>query len=134
MDKLADRLVLWAVRSVATVMLLAGISMLVAGLPLFGVLRESSLSGSSVMRTIAYGLLQLSGVFVLAGAAARYLSNPAGLVLPNEDQSTFEAARPEIGGWLSVLAIVLVALPAWLVLRVQPFLGESRRVAGLLAT
>jgi hypothetical protein len=131
MDKLADRLTLWALRTVATLMLLAGVSMLVAGLPLLGVL-----TGSSVVRTIAFGLLQLSGVFMLAGAAARYLSNasnPHGPVLPNERSSTFDRDRPGIGGWLFALAIVLVALPAWLVLRLQAFLTESRRVAGLLA-
>jgi len=128
MDTLVERFLLWALRTVATAMVLAGVSLLVAGLPLLGTLSEYA-----VLRTIAYGLLQIAGVFVVAGAAARYLSNRAGPVLPNERGSTFERDRPGIGGWLVALAITLIALPVWLVLRLQAFLTESRRVAGLLA-
>jgi hypothetical protein len=129
MEKLTDRLTASVLRAVATAMLLAGVSVLVAGVPLLGML-----TGSPVARTIAGILFQLGGVFVVAGATAIYLSRPRRFLLPNERAATSEAERPEVGGWLIALAIVLVALPVWLVLRLQPFLGEWGRVVDFLAT
>jgi hypothetical protein len=129
MEKLTDRLTAWLLRSVATVMLLAGMSVLVAALASSGML-----TGSAVARTIAGILFQLGVVFVVSGAAAMYLSSPRGLLLPNERVTTSEAERPVIGGWLIALAIVLIALPVWLVLRLLPFLAEWRRVVDFLAT
>lgn len=129
MEKLTDRLTAWAIRMVATAMLLAGVSALVAGVPLF-----NALAGSPVPRTIAGILLQISGVFVVAGGTAIYLSRPRGFSLPNERTATSDAERPDVGGWLIALAVVLVALPAWLVLQLRPFLAEWGRVADFLAT
>ena len=129
MEQLTDRVTGWVLRSVATALLFAGVSVLVAGVPLLGML-----TGSAVARTIAGLFLQLSGVFVVAGATARYLSRPRGPLLPNERTATADADRPEVGGWLIALAIVLVALPVWLVLRLQPFLAEWVRVVDYLAT
>ena len=128
MDRLTDRLTLWALRSVATMMLLGGVSALVAGAPLYGMLPESP-----VARAIAGILFQLSGVFVVCGAAAMYLSRAGAPWLPNERATTTDADRPDIGGLLIALAIVLVALPVWLLLRLQPFLAEWSRVIDFLA-
>jgi len=119
---------MWALRSVATAMLLAGVSVLVAGVPLLGMLPESP-----VARAIAGILFQLSGVFVVSGATAMYLSRPRAPWLPNERATTSDADRLGIGGWLIALAIVLVALPVWLMLRLQPFLAEWSRVVDFLA-
>jgi hypothetical protein len=129
METRTDRLTAWVLRSVATLMLLAGVSVLVAGMAAMAMSTESP-----VVRTIAGIIFQLGLVCVVAGAAAIYLSRPRGLLLPNERTTTTEAARPAVGGWLIALAIGLVALPVWLVLRLLPFLAEWRRVIDFLAT
>jgi hypothetical protein len=69
MDTLTDRFAMWALRSVATAMLFAGVSTVVAGVPLIGMFPEAP-----VARAIACVLFQLSGVFVVSGATAMYLS------------------------------------------------------------
>ena len=128
MDRLTDRFVMWALRSVAGIMLLAGVSALVAGIPMYGMISESP-----VARAIAGVVFQLSGVFMISGAAAMYLSRAGGPRLPNERLTTADADRPDVGGLLIGLAIVLVALPVWLLLILQPFLAEWSVVARLLA-
>src|SRR5687768_4601888 len=128
MDRLTDRLTLWALRSVAMMMLLGGVSALVAGASLYGMLPDSP-----VARAIAGVLFQLSGVFVVCGAAAMYLSRAGVPWLPNERTTTSDADRPDVGGLLIALAIVLVALPVWLLLRLQPFLAEWSQVIDILA-
>ena len=119
---------MWALRSVATMMLLGGVSALVAGAPLYGMI-----SDSPVARAIAGVVFQISGVFMVSGAAAMYLSRAGGPTLPNERLTTSAADRPDVGGLLIGLAIVLVALPLWLLLLLQPFLAEWSVVARLLA-
>ena len=119
---------MWALRSVATMMLFGGVSALVAGVPLYGMISESP-----VARAIAGVVFQISGVFMVSGAAAMYLSRAGGPTLPNERLTTSDADRPDVGGLLIGLAIVLVALPVWLLLLLQPFLAEWRVVARLLA-
>jgi hypothetical protein len=128
-DKVGDRFAMWALRSVATAMVFAGVSVLVAGVPLFGMFPEAP-----VARTIAGFLFQLSGLFVVSGATAMYLSRARAPGLPNERATTSDAERPRVGGWLIVMAIVLVTLPVWLLLRLQPFLAEWSRVADVLST
>jgi hypothetical protein len=128
MDNLTDRLTMWALRSVATAILFAGVSVLVAGVPLFGMLPEFP-----VARAIAAVLFQISALFVVSGATAMYLSRPRARWLPNERATTSDAERPGVGGWLIALAIVLVALPVWLLLRLQPFLTEWSRVVDVLS-
>lgn len=44
-----------------------------------------------------------------------------------------EKLTDRLGGWLIALAIALVGLPVWLVLRLLPFLAEWRRVDDVLA-
>ena len=110
-------------------MLIAGVSVLVAGMAASGIL-----TGSSVAETIGGILFQIGVGFVVAGAGAIYLSRSSGALLPNERLTTAEAGRPAIGGWLIALAVALGALPVWLVIRLSPFLTEWRRVADLLAT
>ena len=129
MEKMTDRLTAWVLRSVATVMLLGGVSVLVAGVASAGMLTESP-----VWRTIAGILFQVGVVFVVGGAAAVYLSRPRTPLLPNEREAMSDGERPPIGGWLIALGMVLLALPVWLVLRLLPFLAEWRRVVGFLKT
>ena len=127
MTSIFDRFVAWAARLVATALLVAGVSMLVAGVPLIGMA-----TGFPIASTIARFLLELSALFIVAGATVIYLSRRRGLLFPNESIAGGE--RPEIGGWLIVLAIVLVALPVFLTLQLQPFLAEWARVASFLET
>ena len=129
MNTPTERLTAWALRLLAGAMLLAGMAVLVAGAASSGMLTESA-----VVRTSAGILLQIGATFVVAGAAAIYLSRPRGLVLPNERAATTDAERPQVGGWLIALAILLVALPVWMVIRLLPFLTEWRRVIDVLAT
>jgi hypothetical protein len=128
MDRPTDRFAMWALRSVAGLMLLGGVSALVAGAPMYGMISESQ-----VARAIAGVVFQISGVFMVSGAAAMHLSRAGGPMLPNERLTTSDADRPELGGLLIGLAIVLVALPLWLLLLLQPFLAEWSVVARLLA-
>ena len=129
MANLTVRVGEWLLRTVATVMLLAGAAVFIAGLASTGLA-----TGSAAVRMIAVILFQIGGLFVVGGAAAIYLSRPHGLLsLPNERTEIPEVQRPQIGGWLIVLAVALVALPVWLVLRLMPFLAEWRRVYDLLA-
>ena len=110
-------------------MLFFGVSLLMAGMPVIGML-----TGSELATAIAGIFLQIAIVFVVAGVAGMYLSRSRGPLLPNERPSTSDAARPTIGGWLIALAIALVALPVWLVMRLQSFLAEWGRVLDYLAT
>ncbi len=127
-DTLIDRLTLWVLRSFATGMLFFGVSLLMAGVPVVGMLAESELAA------IAGIFLQIAIVFIVAGAAGMYLSRSRRPLLPNEHRSTSEGARPTLGGWLIALAAALVALPVWLVVRLQSFFAEWRRVVDYLAT
>jgi hypothetical protein len=110
-------------------MLIMGVSLLVAGVPLFGMLADTP-----VARTIAGILLKLSGVFVAGGGAALYLTLSPKLLLPSERTTISDAERRKPGGWLIALAIVMAVLPVWLVLRLLPFLAEWRQVLDFLAT
>jgi hypothetical protein len=111
-------------------MLLAGFAVFVAAVPVYGMLADAGEA-----RRVGGVVLLIGGLLVIGGAAAKYLSRPRGALLPNERVAIAEAARPALGGWLIALAVVLVALPIWLFLRLQPFLGEWRRVIDLaLAT
>ena len=122
---------MWALRSVAGIMLFGGVSELVSG----GLMLVMAIEASNfpVVRSIAGIVFQLSGVFVVCGATAMYLSRPRAPLLPNERATTHDADRPDVGGLLIGLAIVLVALPVSLLLLLQPFLAEWSVVARLLA-
>ena len=119
---------MWALRAVSRMMLLGGVSALVAGLPAYGMTSESP-----VARAIAGVVFQISAVFIVLGTAAMYLSRAGEPKLPNECLTTADADRPDVGGLLIGLAIVLVALPVSLLLLLQPFLAEWSVVARLLA-
>ena len=110
-------------------MLFFGVSLLMAGVPVVGML-----AGSELAMAIAGIFVQIAIVFIVAGAAGIYLSRSRKSLLPNEHPSTSEGARPTLGGWLVALAVALVALPVWLVVRLQSFLAEWRRVLDYLAT
>jgi hypothetical protein len=126
---LIDRLTLWVLRSFAAGMLFLGASLLIAGVPVVGML-----AGSELATVIAGIFLQIAIVFIVAGAAGMYLSRSRRPLLPNEHTSTSDGARPTLGGWLVALAVALIALPVWLVVRLQSFFAEWRRVVDYLAT
>jgi len=121
----AERLIVWFLRAIAKAMLFGGAAMLLAAIPAFGLL------SSDVPRAIAGILLQVAGAFLLGGVAATYLSHARGALLPNERVTTAAMQRPAVSGWLIGLAVTLLAAPVWLLLRMQPFLAEWRRVIDL---
>ena len=129
MEGLTDRLTLWLLRSIAIGMLLFGTSMLMAGVPVAGML-----AGSAVAMEIAGIVLQIGIVFIASGAAATYLSRARGPLLPNERAATSSGERPALAGWLIALATTLVALPAWLVIQLQGFFAEWSEVVDYLST
>lgn len=124
-----DRLTTWLLRLTASAMLLAGASGLIAGVASSGLLT----GGSTLLRTLASVAFQLACVFISAGATALYLSRSRRLQLPNERTTTAAADRPQVGGWLTALAVFLVALPVWMILRLVPFLTEWRRTIDVIA-
>jgi len=128
MDTVPERLIGWVLRATARGLLFAGFAALLAGVFLFG-----TMSDSSVLRAIASILMQVAGVFIVAGAAATFWSGSRRSLLPNEQLTTTADQRTAVGGWLMVLCVTLVAAPAWLLLRMQPFLAEWRRVIELMS-
>ena len=125
MRTVAERIIGWFLRAIAKAMLFGAVAMLLAGIPAFGML------SSDVPRAIAGILLQIAAVFLLGGVAATYLSRAHRALLPNEQATTAANQRPAVGGWLMALGLTLVAAPVWLLLRLQPFLAEWRRVIEL---
>lgn len=118
-----------AMRLAATIMLVAGCSMVVAALS------AGLFPDAPIARTMASSALQIGAVFLAGGAAVRYLSGAsAGLQLPNERTTVSDGDRPSLDGWLIALPVVLVAAPVWLVLQLRPFLAEWRRVIDLIRT
>jgi hypothetical protein len=112
-------LLLWVLRMSAGAMLLAGVSALLASALTIGTLASSPAS-----RRVALLALCASAVFIVAGGSAIYLSRPRGRLLPNERAEIGNSDRPAIGGLLLLLAVVLVALPAWTAVRLSGFLAE----------
>ena len=125
MGTVPERLIGWFLRAIAKAMLFGGVAMLVAAIPAFGLL------SSDVPRAIAGILLQVAAAFLVGGIAATYLSHARGALLPNERVTTAASQRPAVSGWLMALGLTLVAAPVWLLLRMQPFLAEWRRVVDL---
>jgi hypothetical protein len=117
-----ERLIGWFLGAIARGMLLGGVAMLLAAIPAFGLL------SSDVPRSIAGILLQVAAAFLVGGIAATYFSRARGTLLPNERETIAATQRPAVGGWLMALGVTVVAAPVWLLLRMQPFLAEWRRV------
>jgi len=115
MDALSDRIVGGLLRLVATALVFAGVALFVAGIPLLR-------AGADAFREILIVLLQIGGAWVLLGLAAIYVSRRP------------PAADTQPAGWVIPLAITLLAAPAWLVMRLQPFFSEWRTVATLLSS
>ena len=125
MDALGARLVAWALRLASTALICAGIAFFAAGIPLF-----SATSGAA--RDILVIVLQIGAAFVLFGLAA---IGAARLPPPSpETHAADVTGGTRLGGWVLLLTVALVAVPIWLLVRLQPFLSEWRVVAGLLAS
>jgi hypothetical protein len=122
----ADRIVAWAIRVASTALVFAGVALFVAGLPLLQ-------AASDALRGILIVVLQIGGAFVLCGVGAIAASRLPPPRFP-DGASTTTSAGAGLTGWRLALAAALVAVPAWLVFTLQPFLSEWRVVAGLLAS
>jgi hypothetical protein len=115
MDVLSTRLVAGVLRLASTLLVCAGVAFFVAGIPVLS-------AASGAPRDILVVVLQIGGAWVLLGIAAAFLSRRRTL------------ARAPGGVWALALGVTLLAVPAWLVWRLQPFLAEWRVVADLLAS
>ena len=108
------------IRFVATLLALAGLAALAASASAL-----TLLSHNSAARPLVAIVVQTAIVCLVGGAAALYASRTR-RHCPGDD-----AAPSAIGivGW--IVAAGLVALPAWMVLRMQPFLASWRETVAL---
>jgi len=123
-----ERLVAWLLGSAATAMLIAGVAMLVAAIPTWPMT-----AGAEAPRAIVVIVMQMGTVLVVGGLASKYFLRRRAPMLPNERVTVAEDQRPSLGGWLTVLALVVIAAPLWLVVQLRPFLAEWRFVWGYIA-
>jgi hypothetical protein len=121
-------MILWVLRAFASAMLLTGIAAVLAGVVSLG-----AAAMSDALKAIGGVVLGASAVFIAGGAAALHLSRPRGFLLSSERIEIADADRLPVGGWLIVMAIALVALPVWMILRLTPFLSEWRLAVDALA-
>ena len=115
MDGLGARIITWALRAASMAVLFAGLAFFVAGIPVF-----SATSGAA--RDILVVVLQIGGAWVLLGMAAAFTTRRRSL------------ARPPGSVVALAFIVTLVAVPVWLVWRLQPFLSEWRVVADLASS
>ena len=107
---------LWMLRAAATLLLFAGFAILAASLA-----TAAMPSDWPVLRTVGSALLQMGLIFLGGGAIALYVS-------------ARPSARDVQAPWRAAMAVTLVALPTWMLLRLRPFFGEWRRVIDALDT
>lgn len=124
-----ERMALWIVRPVATIILFAGLAALVAGGFLF-----SLPAGIPILKTIVGITLEIAGLLVFAGGVGLFLSRSRRPLLPNERMTAGGDGRPAVGGWLILLALALVALPIGLVVSLSDFLAGWRELYAFLDT
>jgi hypothetical protein len=125
MDALRDRVVARALRLAATVLVFAGASLFVAAIPVL-----PAVSGAP--RDILTVVLQIGAAFLLFGVAAIRAARLPPLSTGASAPDVTGGAR--LTGWMLLVGVALVAVPVWLLVRLQPFLSEWRVVAGLLAS
>jgi hypothetical protein len=125
MDALRDRVVARALRLASTALVFAGVALFVAGIPVLP-------AASGTPRDILMVVLQIGAVLVLFGFAAIRAARRPPLSPEADAADVTDGAR--LGGWMLLLAVALVAVPVWLLVRLQPFLSEWRVVGGLLAS
>lgn len=124
---LTDRLAFFCVRSAAVVMLFAGLALVAAGVPM-----TSLFGGSAVARHVTELGVQTGATLGIAAGLVLLLCRERWIPLPNELRLA-QTTRPAIGGWLLAVALTLLAVPAWLVLQLQPFLREWLSLLPILA-
>ena len=117
-------MIAFLLRSCATLMVLAGLSAMAAGLASMPIL-----SAESSARPIVAIVYQMAAVSLLGGIAAIYVLRTRRALFLNEGPATLSpAAQTAVGGWLIVMAIALAGLPIWMLLNVRDFLAEWRRI------
>jgi hypothetical protein len=129
MDSLTERLVACLLRAAASAMTFAGAAALIATVPVLGFA-----SAAPEIRAIGAIVLQIAAVFLAAGIAARFLGRFGASMLPHERPTAAGSQRPGGNGLLSALAIFLVAIPVWLLFRLEPFLAEWNSVVRFFAS
>ena len=110
-------------RSAATLLVMAGIAALAAGLSAFKLL-----SGTSSARPIAVVVFQMAAISLAGGLAASYLLRTRRAIFLSEGAPVPASEQTEVGGWLLLMAVALAGLPVWMVLNVREFLTEWRGV------
>jgi hypothetical protein len=115
MDRLGERIVSWALRTASSALVFAGFAFFIASIPVF-----SATSGAA--RDILVVVLQIGAAWVLLGLAAAYTTRRRSL-----------ARAP--GGILALTFILtVIAVPIWLLWRLQPFLSEWRVLANVASS
>ena len=116
-------MIAFLLRSCATLMVLAGISAVAAGVASLPIL-----SAESSARPIVTIVYQMAAVSVLGGIAATYVLRTRRPLFLNEGAAPSPGAQTSIGGWLIVMAIALGGLPVWMLFNVRHFLTEWRGI------
>lgn len=126
----APTMIAFLLRSCATLMVMAGVSAVAAGLASLPILSEESSARPIV--TIVY---QMAAVSLLGGSAALYVLRTRRALFLNEGAATLSpGAQTALGGWLIVMAIALAGVPVWMLLSVRDFLAEWRGIIEVGAT
>ena len=115
MDGLGERIVTWALRTASTALVFAGLAFFVAAYPVF-----SATSGAA--RDILVVVLQIGGAWALLGLAAVFTARRRSL------------ARAPGGIVALAFILTLIAIPVWLIWRLQPFLSEWRVLVDLASS
>lgn len=122
-------MIAFLLRSGATLMVLAGVSAVAAGLASLPIL--SAESNARPIVTIVY---QMAAVSMLGGIAATYVLRTRRPFFVNETPTLSPGAQTAVGGWLIVMAIALAGLPVWMLFNVRDLLAEWRGIIAIAAT
>lgn len=108
-------------KALGTLVLSAGLSMLVASVPLLVV-------NASQVATFARVAVLLAAILIATGAATRYVSTTSRALLINEGDHDGSVERTPFGGWLWLLLATLVLLPIWMLDRLRPLAALWRDI------
>jgi hypothetical protein len=122
------RLIMWALRPAAAALTLGGLSAAIAAAATWTIS-----GGADIPGTIAITVGGIAITLLLAGGATLFLTGSPASLLPNERRSIEERHRSAVGGWLWLLAVMLLVIPFGLIAWFRPFVNEWYQVVGLAA-
>lgn len=122
-------MIAFLLRSCATLMTMAGVAAVAAGLASLPIL-----SAESSARPIVTIVYQIAAVSLLGGLGATYVLRTRRPWFMSESPEVSPGEEAPIGGWLVVMAVALAGLPVWMLLSVRGFLTEWRGIIEVGAT